>query len=136
MDNALISRMTHAWNAQSVAPILALYRPDAVLVHPMGGELRGLEAIAAFEGAMFAGFSDITWQPLTAVTSGDTTAVEYEVAATNDKPLATPQGTLPATGRRVCLRAMDLIRVDGEGRIVEQRRYQDSASFFRQLGLG
>lgn len=134
--NELIARLTHAWNAQEVAPVLALYRPDAVLVHPMAPEpLRGVDAIGAFEGAMFAGFSDISWRALTSLSQGDTTIVEFEVAATNDKPLSTPQGMLPATGKRVCLRGATVVRVDADGRIVEDHRYHDSATFFRQLGL-
>jgi hypothetical protein len=32
-------------------------------------------------------------------------------------------------------RSVDVVRVDSQGRIVEERRYQDTGAFFRQLGL-
>lgn len=133
----IAARMTTAWNAQRVEPVLDLYAEGGVLVHPMvPTPLVGRAAIGNFEGAMFGAFSGIEWKLCGVVGGGDRVAVEYEVSATNTSPMHTPAGAVPATGKRISIRGTSLLSLDREGRVLEERRYFDTAAMFRQLGLG
>ena len=42
---------------------------------------------------------------------------------------------MPATHRKVTIKGVRLVKLDGDGRILEERRYFDSGSMFVQLGL-
>lgn len=65
--------------------------------------------------------------------AGDTAFNEWIFGGTHSGPFETPEGTIPATGKRVTLRGCDLVAVR-DGRIYEQRAY-DQLSLMTQLGL-
>ena len=68
--------------------------------------------------------------------SRDDVAIEIVLRATNTGPLEVgSDDPLPPTGRRIELPSVWFLRLRGDGRIVEERDYLDTASFFRQLGL-
>ena len=68
------------------------------------------------------------------VESGDWVFVEGEYNGTNTGPLASPQGTIPATGKRFVLPYVDVFEVRN-GKIAKHRTYFDQMSFLGQLGL-
>lgn len=135
--HAIVQKLTTAWSSQRAADVLALYTADATLSHPMVGPdpLRGREAIAGFEQPMFAAFSDIEWRPTDSFAVGDRVAVAYIVSATNSAPMQTPNGPVPATGRRVNIHGTSLLRLAADGSIAEEKRFFDALSFMTQLGL-
>jgi hypothetical protein len=49
--------------------------------------------------------------------------------------MPTPAGALPPTGRTIDLRMTSMLTLDADGRVVEEHRYFDTATMFRQLGL-
>lgn len=112
------------------------YADDAVLHHPMLGEVRGREAIRAAESGLFDAFSGNGVELSRLVEQGDRVACEWVVTATNTGPLPMPDGrVLPATGRTIRLPLVDVFRLDADGRIVEDHRYYDAVEFAQQLGL-
>ncbi len=66
--------------------------------------------------------------------SGDTAISEWTTSGTHDGPLETPEGTIPATGKRVTLRGCDAMTVR-DGRITSHRVYYDQLAFMTRLGL-
>jgi predicted ester cyclase len=68
------------------------------------------------------------------VEQGDTIAIELEVTGTHTGPMHTPQGTVPATGKRVAWQSCDWVRVR-EGKIVSWHVYHDPTAFYAALGL-
>jgi predicted ester cyclase len=54
---------------------------------------------------------------------------------THTGDMVTPQGTVPATGKRVELRFADYFKVAGD-KVIEHRTYFDQASMMAQLGAG
>lgn len=64
------------------------------------------------------------------IAEGDRVVVRERVTGTNSGPLL---GIAP-TGRRFCIDAIDIVRVD-EGRIVEHWGLSDGTTMVRQLGL-
>jgi steroid delta-isomerase-like uncharacterized protein len=135
-SHPIIAKLTAAWNAQRAADVVALFSPNAVMVHPMApAPLEGREAIAAFEQPMFGAFSKTEWTCTDHFVSGDRVAVEYVIASTNSGPLQSPKGTVPATNKRIQFRGTSLLRIAPDGSIAEERRFFDALAMMAQLGL-
>lgn len=130
-------QLVHAVQSREVEAVTELFADDAVLLHPLSPEpIQGKAAIGASEQALFDAFSDIDVETLRVVAEGDDVGVELILRATNTGPLDAGAELLPATGRRIELPSVWFLRLGTDRRIVEERDYLDTASFFRQLGLG
>jgi ketosteroid isomerase-like protein len=112
-----------------------LYAPDAVMVTPDQGELRGREQIIGYLKQFNDAFPDNRYESAYAHESGDTAIDEGYFVGTNTAPLALPTGEeLPATGKQVRVRACDIATVQN-GVITSHRFYFDQMDFLGQLGL-
>jgi len=134
--NDTVKELTAAWNSGDVQRIGQRYSATAVMHHPVApAPLSGRDAIIGFESAMFAAFSELDWRCVSLVGGGRELALEFQVTARNTAPLQTPKGPVPATNRKIVLKGVSLLTLDGDGRIAEEKRYFDSGSLFVQLGL-
>lgn len=112
-----------------------LYAPDAVMVTPDQGEVRGREQIIEYLKQFNDAFPDNSYEPAYAHESGDTAIDEGFYVGTHSEPLALPNGeTIPATGKRIRVRACDIATVQN-GVITSHRFYFDQMDFLGQLGL-
>jgi ketosteroid isomerase-like protein len=114
------------------------FAEDAVQFHPFfPAPNHGREAIRTAEGAMFAAFDQVQLSVTRVIDGGDGwVALEADVLARNHAPIAMPDGSpIPATGKVVRLTMASVLRVDDDGLIAEEHRYQDNLAFLRQLGL-
>ena len=110
-------------------------RMDADVHFKMPGfDNRGREALMGMLGAYREAFPDLKHNELSYIESGDSIAVELVAEATHTGPMHTPQGTVPATGKRVRWESCDIIRVKN-GKIVSWHVYHDPSSFYAALGL-
>ncbi len=126
-------RYTDALNAQDAEAIGALYADDGVLNEP-AGEFQGPEAIVEHWRRFFAAFPDLSGRDEFKAESGDTAINEWSASGTHSGPMETPEGTIPATGKRLTLRGADAITVR-DGLIRSHRVYYDQMGFMTQLGL-
>jgi len=126
-------RYTDAINAQDAEAIGALYADDGVLNDP-AGEFQGPEAIVEYWRRFFAAFPDLSGRDEFKAESGDTAINEWSASGTHSGPMETPEGTIPATGKRLTLRGADAITVR-DGLIRSHRVYYDQLGFMTQLGL-
>ncbi len=69
-----------------------------------------------------------------AFVSGDTVVLELVWQGTHKGDLQTPVGTIPATGKRIEIRACTLFEISGD-RATMQRHYFDMATLMEQLGV-
>jgi steroid delta-isomerase-like uncharacterized protein len=130
----VIRQWTDAVNRHDAAGCAALYAPNAILKDPQYAEpLEGRDAIRKDLEDFLRGFPDLRAATHSVMESGDTFAAEGTFAGTHQGPLPTPAGEIPATGRRIDVRAAGFYRLDGQGRILEERRYYDVAGFLAQL---
>jgi ketosteroid isomerase-like protein len=112
-----------------------LYAPDAVMVTPDQGELRGSEQIVQYLKQFNDAFPDNRYEPAAKHESGDTAIDEGYFVGTHTAPLPTPTGEeIPATGKAVRVRACDIATVQN-GVITSHRFYFDQMEFLGQLGL-
>lgn len=127
-----------AFNAHALAAMVEeFYAEDARLHDPQApGPIEGHEAILASYEAMVESFPDIRVEILGREASGTALWYELRLVGTNDGPLATPQGALPATGAAIDLPSVVVAEPGPDGRFAEVRRYYDTGALMRQLGLG
>jgi len=131
---SLLDRAVAVYNEGDLDGYVDLYTDDAVLTTPEGaykgkGELR--ERFARELNAL----SDIRFDVLSYVEDDDSFADEFIFAGTHTGPLLMPDGTdLPATGRRVEIRGMEMVQVRA-GRMTVDNLYYDNIALIAQLGL-
>ena len=115
---------------------MSLYASEAVAHDPFYPEpLRG-KALREDNENFFRAFPDLRVDILTVIEQDETNGVlEMRFSGTNTGPMASPQGEMPPTNKRVDLKGAAIIRLDRNGKIVEERRYYDTGAMMRQLGL-
>lgn len=130
-----IDQMTKCMVNHDMEGLGELYAEDAVITTPDAGEIRGREAIVGYLTTFSVAFPDFAWEPTAEHEAGDTAVDEGYVVGTNTGPLELPDGTvIPATGRSVRLRSVDIATVKG-GQIVQHNFYFDQMDVLTQLGL-
>ena len=70
-----------------------------------------------------------------AYVSGDRVVLEITWRGTHQGPLTTPKGSIPATGKKIELRACVVCELSGEKTSL-QRQYFDLATMLQQIGVG
>jgi ketosteroid isomerase-like protein len=112
-----------------------LYAPDAVMVTPDQGEVRGREQIKVYLKELIDAFPDNSYELTYAHESGDTAIDEGYFVGTHTAPLPLPSGeSIPPTGKQVRVRTCDVATVQN-GVITSHRFYLDQMEFLGQLGL-
>jgi len=106
---------------------------NADLVAPLASP-KGREAIAGFFADFTGAFPDLKHTLTDVVVAGNTVVVEGTAAGTQNAPLKMPTGEVPATGKRVNFRFVDVFKIEGE-KIISQHLYFDEMTFLTQLGL-
>jgi steroid delta-isomerase-like uncharacterized protein len=125
-----------AYNAHDLDAMMDFYAEDATLHDPLSPvPIEGHGAIRASYEAMLESFPDARVEILSRAAEGDVLIYELRFVATNDGPLATPEGDIPATGQDVDLPMTLVVDLDADGRSAESRRYFDTAAMMAQLGL-
>jgi steroid delta-isomerase-like uncharacterized protein len=96
--------------------------------------LKGKEPLLQTLRAYREAFPDLRHTVRDHVASERTIALELVVEGTHRGPMATPQGVIAATGKRVVWDSCDFIRVS-EGKVVSWHVYHDPLPFLAALGL-
>jgi steroid delta-isomerase-like uncharacterized protein len=128
--------MMDAFNQHNAKAFAALHTTEAVIYDPQYADpLQGREAIRKDVEDFFVTFPDVRATISGIVTNGDSLAYEIELRGTNEGPIITPDGTIPATNQRIVIRVGAFMRVNEQGLITDSRRYFDMAGLLQQLGL-
>ena len=129
----MIEHAVELYNAGDVDAFLDLYADDAVLTLPEG-TFRRREAIRRSFVEQWTGFPDSHISAELIVAEGDTIAEEFTYQGTNTGPVAMPDGsTLPASGRHVEMKAMQLIETRA-GKVVRHDIFLDTGAMVEQMG--
>jgi steroid delta-isomerase-like uncharacterized protein len=132
----LAKKWTDAFNKHDARAVAANYAQDSVAYDPFYPEpLKGRAAIEKDAADFFRAFPDIRFEVINLFDKGDRAAGEVKMTGTNSGPLGTPMGEVPATGKRIDLRGALVGRINAENLIVEERRYYDTGTMMKQLGL-
>ena len=132
----LAKNWTDAYNRHDARAVAAHYAQDCVAYDPILLEpLKGRAAIEKDAADFFRTFPDLRVEVINIFEKGDRAAGEITMTGTNNGPLVTPTGEVPATGKRIDMRGALVGRINGENLIVEERRYYDTGTLMQQLGL-
>jgi steroid delta-isomerase-like uncharacterized protein len=67
--------------------------------------------------------------------SGNTVTLELTWHGTHNGPLQMPAGALPATGKKIAVRAVQIVELTPDGKAQRVRHYFDMATLLAQLGV-
>jgi predicted ester cyclase len=95
--------------------------------------LRGRQSLQEDTETAFTAFPGFAAELRTALFDGDVMAPEMMMTGTHTGTMATPEGTLPPTGKTVKIPVATFNLLDDTGLSVEERRCYDMAGFDRQL---
>jgi predicted ester cyclase len=123
-----------AFNAHDEAAIRAVTAEDCVFEGPGGVHLVGRDAVAGYALVWLHAFSDAALEADHVAVDGDWVAMAGMFRGTHDGTLASPNGDVPATGRRLEGRCSQLVRF-ADGKAVEEHLYYDQIDVITQLGL-
>jgi steroid delta-isomerase-like uncharacterized protein len=135
-DNAALARKIYQlFNEDQLDEAIALATEDVELVLvPFGQTFHGHEGFMAFLQGFHSAFPDIHITITNQVATDDQVVTEFTARGTHTRPLLTPAGEVPPTGRVVDFTVCEVWRVK-DGRLASLHNYQDVASMMRQLGL-
>ena len=124
----------NAFNTHDEAAIRAATADDCVFEGPGGVRLEGGDAVTGYAMVWLNAFSDAQLVVDTVAVDGDWVAHTGVFKGTHDGTLASPDGDVPATGRRLEGRCSQFVRFQ-DGRSVEEHLYFDQMDIVTQLGL-
>src|SRR5262249_26712659 len=133
-NRQLLERYVERYNAGDLDACMDLYAEDAVQrMHD--GLFEGLDAIRERLARDLSAFGDANYIVESFVGDGGTFADEWTFTGTHTGPFRLPDGSeVPATGRRVEIKGMELVEVR-DGKIVVDNLYYDFMAALLQLGL-
>ena len=117
------------WRDGDTAAIGEFWDPAAV-VHLTGYDSTAIDAVHADVSRYFAAFTRVETEIEDLLVDGDKVVLRWATAGDH----VGPYGAVAATGRRVTMRGVDVLRVRG-GRIVECWSMWDGLDVFDQLGV-
>ena len=133
-NRELLDRYVERYNADDLDGVIGLYADDAVQVMP-DGRFEGREAVRDRLAQELAAFSDVHHTVRSFVEQGDAFCDEWTFEGTHTAPLRLPDGSeLPATGKRIEIKGMELVLVR-DGKVILNTLYYDNLAVAAQLGV-
>lgn len=132
----LAENFQRAWDNRDMDALVRLYAEDATMFTPGAQEpMQGREAIKENEEALLRAMPDSSLEFTLALISEDHIVFEFVARGTFTGPLASPEGDIPPTGKSLEIKVAEIVRVNADGLIEEDRTYYDTMEFMSQLGL-
>jgi len=101
-----------------------------------GRKVQGLDQVLALWRGWATALPDSKATFHSALVSGNTVVLEVTWRGTHTGPLEMPKGPIAATGKRIELRACNVIEISAErGKAKLQRQYFDMGTLLQQLGI-
>lgn len=130
-----VEKFYAAFNAGDFDEASTIFAEDVVTTEPALGRANTLNAWRAYGEGFKAACPDATLVLRSAIEEGPRIAVEGSFRGTFSRPLQSPRGEVPPTGRTFDLEFADFFTFN-DGKVVEHRVYYDQVDFATQMGLG
>lgn len=132
---ALVRTHLDLYNRRDFEKGASLVTEDAVIVNvPFGVTHQGRSGYKEFGQNWANAFPDSKVEPTNVIATEEWATVEYTARGTHNGPLASPMGSIPATGKKTEVKFCQIFRVR-DGKVSELRLYYDAAGMMRDLGL-
>jgi DHA2 family multidrug resistance protein-like MFS transporter len=130
----VLDRNITALNARDIEAYLANQHPDVELRLPGGVTLHGRDELRRYTESQWSAFPDGTLSFGRQAIGADLATTELVFEGTHTGPMPSPDGEIPATGRRVSLRFGSVLEIR-DGSSASERVYLDQLDMLTQLGL-
>ena len=132
----IAEQLTRTVSTRDAVAAAQLYSEDAIYMLPGEQEpLRGRKAIEGSYATFFRAFPDFNIELTFGMVSGEHYAGEGVFRGTHTGPLASPQGDVAPTGRKIEVKCAFFLSITPDGLVAEDRSYFDSGVMMSQLGL-
>jgi predicted ester cyclase len=131
---AVGAQFIEAFNAHDEARIRGLSTENAVIEAPGDVHLEGRDAATGYAMAWLNAFPDARISVHDELVAGDWVVQEFTFEGTHTAPLPGPTGEIPATGRSLVGRGVQILRIEGDA-VADTRLYYDQVQVLTQLGL-
>ncbi len=101
---------------------------------PTGRKAKGADDVIALWKGWGTAFPDSKCTYHREYVSGNTVVLELTWKGTHTGPMQTPDGPIPATNKKIDIRACNVVEISGD-KAKSQRQYFDMATMMQQLGL-
>jgi steroid delta-isomerase-like uncharacterized protein len=98
-------------------------------------EFTGTAPFVQMSQGWYGGFPDLRHEVLDYIEDGDRAGFTVRITGTHTSTMRTPQGDVPATGKRIDVRAVDVVQFGADGRAVSWHIYFDMLQMLQQLGI-
>jgi predicted ester cyclase len=122
--------VAQVFNGQDPERARDFFTADADWHGPSIATVTGVDNIVALLGAFIGALSDIRAEEQDVIASGDLVAMRLVVTARQTGDML----GIPASGREFRWDAVDIYRIDDDGKISEQWAFEDMAAIGSQLG--
>lgn len=117
-------------NTGDIALGQSIISPDVVFYAPTSPEpMHGFQGYTSVLGMMRGAMPDVNWKAEEFISDGNKVMVRFTMTGTQQNPLM----DIPATGRQVCVTAMNIYEFK-DGKIVREHGLPDLFSMLLQLG--
>ena len=131
----VVDRATQALLANDLEKLREVYAEDVTITTPDSGTFRGVDKFIDWNRAFTEAFSDLRWEETAVHEVGDYVISQGELVAEHTAPFEYTEGqTIPATGKQVRFREIDVAKVEN-GMIVQHDLYFDQLDLLVQLGV-
>ncbi len=127
---AFFERRDESWRRKDADGLAADFSEDAVLESPIGGTARGRSAIREAQAKVLKAFQNLEMRRSDLVIDGDRTASSFQLSGTHSGEFL---GVQP-TGKKVKIRGVSLITIDG-AKITHERRIYDFTGYLVKTGV-
>ena len=133
-NRKLLDQYVERYNEGDLDGVMDLYAEDAVQIMP-DGTYEGWSSVRDRLAQELDGFTELNHTVRSFIEQDDLFADEWTFVGTHTGPFRLPDGReLPATGKRVEIRGMEVVQVR-DGKIVLNTLYYDNIASLAQLGL-
>ena len=127
-------RHVQAFNNKDLEGFVNNGASDIEFVIPGGITLHGRDQVREYMQIFWSAFPDMKVRENYQVIAGDTAVTESTFSGTHTGTLRTPNGDIPATGKRVQGRQVSVQRIK-DGEVWSEHLYFDQMDFLGALGL-
>ena len=106
--------------------------PGFTFAYPGMPDGHGAAAARGYNQPFCDAFTDWQTEVHAAATHGETVFLDITVTTTLAKPLVTPQGTLPGTGKRASVRCVVMARIR-DGRVLHEATFWNVPDLMAQI---
>jgi steroid delta-isomerase-like uncharacterized protein len=132
---AFARRLYETFNRGDLDGAAAMATEDVTVGLVPGPVFHGREGFLAFMGTYRRAFPDLAIHVENQVATADQVVNECSWTGTHTGPLLSPEGEIPATGRRVENGRFCEVWQMRDGRLASLRNYGDPTSWMGELGL-